>query len=51
MQLEKKNVETRMSAANLNLPIPTIKLALIKVFKLVFQLILKDQHKNNTKEK
>lgn len=42
MQLEKKNVETKLSAANLNLPIPRIKLALIKAFKLVFKLILKD---------
>lgn len=36
-----------MSAANLNLSIPIINLALIKVFKLVFQLILKNQNKSN----
>ena len=31
----KENVETRISVVYLNLPIPTIKLALIKIFKLV----------------
>lgn len=38
MQLEKKSVETRMLAANLNMPIPILKLTLIEVFKLVITI-------------
>lgn len=34
--LEKQNVKTRMSAANFYLPIPIMKVTLIKLFKLLF---------------